>query len=216
MVTPLLDLFLSLPVPSRYDAYFDAIVFGYDATRKLHGCEYTSGADAGDKQWHDLTRKRLQVTGRKSLPQQQQQQQQQSMASAATRTSSSAPSSSTDLGPGSGDGASNHGSAGVGSRPEVGDDNEGHDGSNGGNSGASETGFPKVKMPPSIFGVRPSSSGNGRSGAGSASGGGAAAARASREREAAVKESLRASPYHADPALRGSRQGIHGTGSEML
>lgn len=182
----------------RYDAYFDATIFGYDATRKLHGCEYTSGADAGDKQWHDLTRKRLQVTGRKPP-------QQPSTDTAMRGSTSAPPSSSTELGHEHGGGTGN------GSRPEVGDDGDGNDGNS-----AAANGFPKVKMPPSIFGVRPSSSGNGRSGAGSASGGGAAAARASREREAAVKEVLRASPYHADPALRGSRQGIHGTGSEML
>jgi hypothetical protein len=83
--------------------------------------------------------------------------------------------------------------------------------------GGSSNNLPKVKMPPSIFGARPLS-GNGR-GPGSASGGGAAAARAARAKEAAAKESLRASPYHADPALRGSRQaapGAVGAGSEIL
>jgi len=50
----------------RYDAMFAATVFAYDATRRLHGCEYAAD---GDRQWHDLTRKRLRIiTSRNRVP----------------------------------------------------------------------------------------------------------------------------------------------------
>ena len=47
-----------LPPRSRYDAFFDAVITDYDPVRRLHGCTYAAD---GDKQWHDLTRKRIQV-----------------------------------------------------------------------------------------------------------------------------------------------------------
>lgn len=46
----------------RYDCWYPCIVVGYDNKRRLHCCQY----DCGDKQWQDLTERKLQVLGRGS------------------------------------------------------------------------------------------------------------------------------------------------------
>ncbi len=50
----------------RYDAYFEAVVQAFDPLRKMHACVHLGppGLAAGERQWHDLSRKRVEVLAR--------------------------------------------------------------------------------------------------------------------------------------------------------
>jgi hypothetical protein len=100
----------------RFDDYFNATIADYDVNRKLHLCNY----DAGDSQWHDLTRKRLVVVSR-PLPTTGS----EPKSAAATSTSRTEKEEPPDA--------------------------------------VANNGLPEgIKMPPSIFGVRPNSKGANR------------------------------------------------------
>jgi hypothetical protein len=157
----------------RYDNYFEATVVGYDAARKLHWCAYADLAQGeGGRQWHDLTRKRLRVL---AFP---------------SSGADPHPAHPTSAYPAAGPAASTVAAQTAAST-----------GAASAGAMAMPPGMEGVRVPPSIFGLRPLSAGPGSARQPLPDPPHSANGRRPLSR-AAVADLLKDSPYHADATAK--------------